>query len=367
MHKSTKMNALRERNGLHMLVAISLTTFLAGLGACSSNYMPGNGQPTGSTSYGATPHASTYGSSSGTEGTKPQSQLIVAPDVIQPMYSSSSEAIAVLAGHQGRFLGYANPGPASPNYGIDYPTGQVIPPALIANPQQTVNSSISSAPTPVITSGAAGDGGGGVVIGGLSSAATTSGVTAAVTVPGAITAPLFSNAGSLVTATNTAIPATAGVFAAGPGVSAASTSTSTNQNTGLLTPTVTSAITPSPTAAANPPVASAGTAMTTVGNISTPATPTVTNPTTGATVAGSATGTLGVQRPINFPATVAPSATATNASITSPVTVAPATTTTRARAVAQPRAITAPITIPGRVARPVRMTTTSGTVTITKQ
>ena len=134
MHKSTKMNALRERNGLRMLVAISLTTFLAGLGACSSNYMPGNGQPTGSTSYGATPHASTYGSSSGTEGTKPQSQLIVAPDVIQPMYSSSSEAIAVLAGHQGRFLGYANPGPASPNYGIDTPTGPVIPPDAVKGP-----------------------------------------------------------------------------------------------------------------------------------------------------------------------------------------------------------------------------------------
>jgi hypothetical protein len=361
MHKSNQNNALRERNGLRILVAISLTIFLAGLGACTTNYTPGNGQPTGSGTYGTMPHASTYGSSSGTEGTKPQSRMIVAPDVITPMFSSSSEAAAVLAGHQGRFLGYANPGPPSPNYGNDIVTGQVVPPALIANPQSTVNSSISSPPTPVITSGVGGGGGGGsVVIGGGVSAAATSGVAAPAVVTGAnsaittINAPLASAApivntpSTIVTPTNTATPASAGAFAAGPGlttatvnsgttapvvatsnstttVSAANTNVVANQNTGILTPSVTSALTPSPTSAANPPV----------GNVA------MNNATASANRATSV--------------------------VTSPLINAP-TTTGRARAVSQPAAITAPLTIPGRVARPVRMSTSSsGSVVITNQ
>lgn len=313
MHKSINMNALRERNGLRIVLAISFTIFLAGLGACSTNYTPGNGQPTGSVQYGSKPHAATYGSSSGSQGSVPQSRMIVAPETITPMYSSSSEAIAVLAGHQGRFLGYANPGPASANYGLDIPTGQVVPPSWTANPESTVNSSISSAPTPVITSGI-GDAGGAVVIGGLSSAATTSALTSAATASSS-TAPVFVNSGSVTTPTNTALAASAGLFAAGPGISSTSTSASTNQNTGLLTPTMSSASTPTPTRAANPALASAGTS---------------------------------------------------SSATTAPTTVSP--TITRSRAVSQPIAITAPITIPGRVARPVRMTTSSsGTVTISNQ
>lgn len=314
MHKSINMNALRERNGPRIVLAISFTIFLAGLGACSTNYTPGNGQPTGSVQYGSKPHAATYGSSSGSQGSVPQSRMIVAPETITPMYSSSSEAIAVLAGHQGRFLGYANPGPASANYGLDIPTGQVVPPSWTANPESTVNSSISSAPTPVITSGI-GDAGGAVVIGGLNSAATTSALTSAATASSSSTAPVFVNSGSVTTPTNTALAASAGLFAAGPGITSSSTSASTNQNTGLLTPTMSSASTPTPTRAANPALASAGTS---------------------------------------------------SSATTAPTTVSP--TITRSRAVSQPIAITAPITIPGRVARPVRMTTSSsGTVTISNQ
>jgi hypothetical protein len=359
MHKSIKMNVLRGRKGLRIFLAISFTTFLAGLGACSTNHMPGNGQPSMPDQYGSRPHASTYGSSSGSEGSVPQSRMIVAPDSITPMYSSSSEAIAVLAGHQGRFLGYANPGPASASYGVDVPTGQVVPPALTANPQSTVNSSISSAPTPVITSGI-GDAGGAVVIGGLSSAATTGALTSAATTAGSTTsatAPVFVNAGTATTPTNTALAASAGLFAAGPGISGASTST--NQNTGLLTPTMTSAITPTPTSAANPPVASVGT------NSSATVTPTTTTPATATTV-GSATGLVTMPSQVRIPATISPNAVAQTPAITQPVTVSP--TTGRVRAVSQPIAITAPINVPGRVARPVRATTSSnGTVTITNQ
>jgi len=355
MHKSNKNNALRERNGLRILVAISLTIFLAGLGACTTNYTPGNGQPTGSTAYGAGTHASTYGSSSGTEGVKPQSRMIVAPEVITPMFSSSSEAIAVLAGHEGRFLGYASPGQASTYPGNQIVTGQVIPPALTANPQQTVNSSISSDPTPVITGG---DGGGAAVfLGGVSSTgAVTSGVTSAttsaVTAASTLAAPVFGTSTTAATPTSAATAATV------------------TQSTGFLTPTVTSAQTPTPTTAANPAIGNVGTASnaTTSAVTSTPA--------VGTTTTRTGSGTLSVGRQVNFPATVS-----TSAAVTSPVTVSPTVTTvrsravaqpiaitsSRSRAVAQPVAITAPVTSSGRVARPVRMTTTGGSVVITNQ
>lgn len=368
MHKSNNNNALREPNGLRILGAISLTIFLAGLGACTTNYTPGNGQPTGSTAYGAGTHAATYGSSSGSEGIKPQSRLIVAPEEITPMFSSSSEAIAVLAGHDGRFLGYASPGPASPYYGSDVITGQVIPPALTANPQQTVNSSISSDPTPVITSGAGGDGGGAVVIGGVSSGAVTSG-TSAITAASSLAAPVFGTSATAATPANAATAATA------------------TQSTGFLTPTVTSGMTPSPTSAANPPVAN-------VGTTSTATTSAVTTPTVGTTTTRTGSGSLSVARQVNFPATVSPSAISSKSTaVTSPVAVSPTVTTVRSRAVAQPvaisshsravaqpvatssrsravsqpTAITSPITIPGRTARPVRMTSTGGSVVISNQ
>lgn len=285
MHKSIDMNALRERNGLRILVAISLTFFLAGLGACTTNYTPGNGQPTSSPSYGSTPRGSTYGSSSGTQGSRPQSQMILAPEVITPMYSSSSEAIAVLAGHQGRFLGYSNPGPASASYDADIVTGQVIPPALTANPEQTVNSSISSGPNSVITSGGGGgDVGGAAVIGGLTSE-VTAGVTAttaastAISAPLSAAAPIFGTPSTIATPTNVA------------------TTAAVNQNTGFLTPTVTSGATPSPTLAANPPVASVGTTSTTASAVTTPATVT---PTISRSASRSATGSLSVPRPVRM-------------------------------------------------------------------
>jgi len=366
MHKSNEQNALRERNGLRILVAISLTTFLAGLGACTSNYTPGNGQPTNSPAYGTTPHAATYGSSSGTEGSKPQSRMIVAPEVITPMFSSSSEAVAVLAGHQGRFLGYASPGPASQSYGNDIITGQVVPPALIANPQQTVNSSISSQPTPVITSGAGGDGGGAVVIGGLSTGAATAGVTSALTA-GVTNATSSLTAGSITAANGSAAPVFGTSTSIATPANAATTATAT-QNTGFLTPTVTSGLTPSPTLAANPPVGNVGAASAaTNAAVTTPATASTLTPGTTTTRTGS--GTLSVGRQVNFPATVTSGVTSeTGTVVTAPVTVSPNVTTVRGRAVSQPRAITAPVTIPGRTARPVRMTTTSGgSIVITNQ
>src|SRR5205823_88007 len=112
----------------------------------------------------------------------------------------------------------------SPSGNYTPPTGQLIPPSLYANPESTVNSSISSAPTPVITSGA-GEGGG-VVIGGATGTtasvtatpATAAALTAAATTSGVVSAaPIFSTAATVATPTNTANILTPGQFAAGPG------------------------------------------------------------------------------------------------------------------------------------------------------
>ena len=59
----------------------------------------------------------------------------------------STEALAITAGaanRNGTFLGYIEGVGPSPSGNVTPPTGQVIPPSLYANPEITVNSSISS-------------------------------------------------------------------------------------------------------------------------------------------------------------------------------------------------------------------------------
>src|SRR3954452_10812938 len=92
--------------------------------------------------------------------------LTVAPPVNSAgpasMTTPSTEALAITAARanvNGRVLGYIEGAGSSPSGNFTPATGQVIPPALYANPQLTVNSSISSGPNPIVTSGA-GEGGG---------------------------------------------------------------------------------------------------------------------------------------------------------------------------------------------------------------
>lgn len=213
------------------------------------------------------------------------------------MTTASTEALAMSAeraNRGGTFLGYIEATGPSPSGNTSPVTGQVIPPSLYANPEITVNSSISSGPNPIITSGA-GEGGGLFIAtaaapvatnAGVTSAAvaapittpiTTSGVTSTTVAPitngltngftGA--APIIATSGAIATPTNTASVLSAGQFAAGPGgvtntgatpivssspLAAASGNTLVNANTGTLTPTVSSSVIPSPTLAANQPV-----------------------------------------------------------------------------------------------------------------
>ena len=213
-----------------------LMTLTVAVRGCTTNRTPGNGQPV-TTSPSMSP-ANTYGSSS---GNVPMTSSYLTPSTSGADRAAyAAEVMRQHQQYQPRFLGYLNPEPRVNQQPVqDYATGQFINPSLTANPEITVNSSISSQPNPVITGGAAvglSTDGGFVVPGG-----STSGTTA--TTGTALTAPL------------TAAGATVGT------------------GTRILTPTLSSGATPSPLAVSGAvtPMASASTGITT-----TTATPTST-------------------------------------------------------------------------------------------
>jgi hypothetical protein len=148
--------------------------------------------------------------------------------VVDPTRPSAVDAQATLAAdqaYQGRVLGAASPPLTTQSNAPTAPTGQFVNPAVIVNPQSTVNSSISSAvmaPTALTTvpmSGNATD------VTGTSAAATNSAIST------------MSNA-TLATPTNSAIatPALATAPAATSTTSSATT-TSTTVKTAKVTTT----------------------------------------------------------------------------------------------------------------------------------
>ncbi len=227
MHKKTE----NLRGGLAAAVlACSLAVF-----GCSTNHTPGDGQP--SMTPPMTPSA-TPGSSSG--NTNPP--MTSAMDISNRVERANDAAAIMAANQRERFLGYINPtGPQPTPPGQMPVTGQVNPPSMYANPEATVNASISSDPTPVISSGAGGSGAATFVAAPATVSAPTAGATSSAT----------------ATPTTAALFATPGQFAAGAST-ASTTGTTTVPNTAALTPTISSAATPSPTRAANPPLASTG-------------------------------------------------------------------------------------------------------------
>jgi len=155
---------LKSRN-LNALLALSLTASIAAFG-CTTNRMPGEGEPTRSP---ASSPASTGGTSSGTVSQVPP-PMISSSTTVDPIPGltarpanrlglTADEAAAIMARHQtnggGKFLGYANPAMSGRGYYSDLrPSGQFSNPAMV-NPQLTINSSISSpGGYPAITSGA---------------------------------------------------------------------------------------------------------------------------------------------------------------------------------------------------------------------
>ncbi len=201
---------------MRKVLPISIAILLAVAG-CTTNRTPGNGQPVTTTP--AMSPASTPGTSS---GNVPMSSAYLTPSVDR---LAADEAAAIMREHQarqGRFLGWLNPTPRM-QQPAPVTTGAQYPPSLYANPQVTVNASISSDATPVVTGG----GGGGT---------DTGAVTGAFVLPGTTVAGATAATGTAVTAAST-IGATTGATAA---------------TTGATTPVAAATnVTPSIAAAAN--------------------------------------------------------------------------------------------------------------------
>jgi len=226
-------------------LATSALILLLAASGCSTNHTPGGGQP--SMAPPAAP-ASTPGSSSGTSGNPPMTSAYSPGANVD----RAEDAAAIMASHQReRYLGPIDP--AGVQSGPTPPTGQFIPPSAYANPEVTVNASISSPATPVVISGPDGDAGLFIAPAGTG-AASVGGATANATI--GTTAPANT---TLITPTTAAMTATPGQFAAGPTVTQSNIGATTNTS---LSPTMSSAVIPSPNQASS----SAGT---TISNIAT--------------------------------------------------------------------------------------------------
>jgi len=221
---------------MRKVLPISMILTLALFG-CTLNRTPGDGQPV-TTTPNMSP-ASTPGSSYGTNPSMSSSYA----EPANANVSRADQAAAIMREHQAyqpRFLGYLNPEPRAPQAVPQYPDtgGQFVNPSLSANPQITVNSSISSGPYPVITGGSDG-----FVVAGPTGNVVAGGT------------------GTTGTATATVAPSTVGT------VGTAGTTATPTSNAPTLTPTITSGATVSPTLAASPltPMTSAsgGTVLTT--------------------------------------------------------------------------------------------------------
>ncbi|PYQ53238.1 MAG: hypothetical protein DMF59_02370 [Acidobacteria bacterium] len=198
---------MRKITTKQFIAATSLALMFAAVG-CTTNRYPGNGQPTMTTpGYGATNQSATPGSSYGNEGIPPMASSYTG--IPQP----NTDALAIAAaeqGFRGRVLGPANPGGVQLSVSPEV-TGQVIPPAMVVNPQQTINATVSSPGVQGVSGG--GGGGGGVVV---SSAAAIGGSTVAtaagspLVITGAVGVGATPASGVVVPAANATSPSISG-------------------------------------------------------------------------------------------------------------------------------------------------------------
>jgi hypothetical protein len=155
MGKMVKWKDLQRQRTSRPLLAISLAASLAAFG-CTTNLNPGNGTPA---------QSDPVMRSTPTSRAPMGSETLTLPPPMTSSYTgpqgsirrSPDEAAAIMAQHQplrGRHLGVTNPGSSGRAYTSDGRTNPYVNPALIARPQSTVNSSISSPPNAVISSGA---------------------------------------------------------------------------------------------------------------------------------------------------------------------------------------------------------------------
>jgi len=276
MRKVSRQNPMIARGGWRLLAAASLAASLSLFG-CTSDRIPGSGAPDrNGPGLGQAPSATP-----GSESNNPipvhmsmASSMLIEPATAQVLRRVNVDALATAAanaGFRGRVLGIADPAAGSSTTGIagaDYPTGQFINPAVIANPQYTVNSSINSVGVVPATTGDFG-GGGAVIANGAAVGAVTNSSTAAISnltaIPNQTTAaPVFLTPNALLTPTNASSAVPSPAVAANLPVASVGRSTASSA---VRTANVTSAVT-SPTMS-HPLVISQGSAGITISNVTT--------------------------------------------------------------------------------------------------
>ncbi|HEX6095184.1 MAG TPA: hypothetical protein VF432_02585 [Thermoanaerobaculia bacterium] len=237
MGKFNNDNGLNGQRISRSLLAISFAASLAALG-CTTNHNIGNGTPTRSGPDVRTAPTSgvTSGGETATPVNPPMTSSYNRAEVLPAVTSrtirrrSPDEAAAIMAGRQalrGRYLGVVSPGSGSRPYeSANIQTYQN--PAMLTNPQITINSSISSPATPIdgiadadtlfVTTGTTAD---------ATTGAVTTGTTAAATVAGTGTTPTPTAAGA-----GLPVGAFAGV-AASPTFASANTPSVTASSVGL--------------------------------------------------------------------------------------------------------------------------------------
>jgi hypothetical protein len=295
---------------MRLLAAASLACTVATVG-CTTDRTPGAGEPQHfAPSVGPTMPSTVPGTEQNRPVNPPMISSYTAPNAVMPRHPDL-DALAVAAANasfRGRYLGPADPGGVA-SYAVNpqaatVQTGQFINPSDSANPEITINRSISSPPTDAIIGGGGG-GGGAIVVDTTGAVATTGAATSAVT----------------LTPTTSAITALSPTAAANTTAAAATTVTNAtapvlNTRGGLLNPTISSAAMPSPTAAANRGVA-ISTATTVASTANT--TPTTAATTSAVTTVGTGSGVLVLRNPNG-------GVTITNSKTGGDGTVAPATT-----------------------------------------
>ena len=213
---------------LRLMTAAALACTVATVG-CTTDRTPGAGQPQ---RYAPSVSPTMPSATPGSEQSRPVNPPMIssytpAPGVVIVQRRPNLDAVAIAAaqqGYRGRYLGPSDPTTGAYFMNPAVQTGQFQNPAMIANPQITVNSSISSPPTPVVTSG----GGGGFAASAPVSSAAPISVTAASSVA----------ASAATTASNANAPAVV----------------VTGNLGGFLNPTMTSSLTVSPAVASTPGV-----------------------------------------------------------------------------------------------------------------
>jgi hypothetical protein len=289
MSKTLKNQNLSERPATRTFLALSLAASMAAFG-CTTDRNVGNGDPVVTPGLRTSP---TGGNSAGSESGSVPPPMMSSYSGVQPLPAvrpriarmSAAEAAALLAEQRQprvRVLGPASPDSGGRPYVSDAVAYGQPYAGQQTEPRSTVNSSIYSAPTAVITSGA------GEAIGSTDAAAATvvatngaalTGTTAASTVAG-------SSVGTTVATTTTSSLGT-NVTNAGGAVIAPTSAAATPTASAIAAPAAFASVrTLSPTAAAvvNPPASiSSSPALATVSSARTAGTTRSTAATTGST------------------------------------------------------------------------------------